>query len=418
MDEATKKKYCHLLMFDISEPDQETESCNNGSHEIYNDDSSKSCSNGSSQKASTAAAQTSLTNKPTKQRKTRARKPKRTPRPPNAFILYRKAKQPDVVAQNKNLTNAEVSKVISKMWWKESEEERFQWEKRADRMKLKHMQDYPDYVYQPKKPGTRKRKSTQRNDKTNKFTRERNNVNNDTSSSVPFLVSGKNNVADETITAIAEVAFAVGDKPDRSIPVTSPVSSIPSPPSSIDRSPTISLNQSPIISSHGILHNHRLNQRPLSVNHMTFHQQHHYSLYSQHPPTPTEIYDITPQFLLPPDNYISHENFTSQCFNPIEETSYISPHALTNNNFDSFLNVQPVDKFPYFSASPNTAYSFNSFDTTSVDHYINQSNSTGGELLDELFNNNTTASSSPTIVEDMETYFDESIQYPNRRCSL
>ncbi|RIA84120.1 high mobility group box domain-containing protein, partial [Glomus cerebriforme] len=70
-------------------------------------------------------------------------------RPPNAFILYRKAKQPDVVAQNKNLTNAEVSKVISKMWWKENEEERFQWEKRADRMKLKHMQDYPDYVYQP-----------------------------------------------------------------------------------------------------------------------------------------------------------------------------------------------------------------------------------------------------------------------------
>ncbi|RIB06480.1 high mobility group box domain-containing protein, partial [Gigaspora rosea] len=70
-------------------------------------------------------------------------------RPPNAFILYRKNKQPDVVAQNKNLTNAEVSKVISKMWWKETEEIRFQWEKLADRMKLKHMQDHPDYVYQP-----------------------------------------------------------------------------------------------------------------------------------------------------------------------------------------------------------------------------------------------------------------------------
>ncbi|POG76857.1 high mobility group box domain-containing protein, partial [Rhizophagus irregularis DAOM 181602=DAOM 197198] len=137
-------------MFDISDPNQETDSCNNG---FYNDDGLKSCSNGSSQKASTAVNQKSLVNKPTKQRKSRSRKPKRTPRPPNAFILYRKAKQPDVVAQNKNLTNAEVSKVISKMWWKETEEERFQWEKRADRMKLKHMQDYPDYVYQPKKPG-------------------------------------------------------------------------------------------------------------------------------------------------------------------------------------------------------------------------------------------------------------------------
>ncbi|CAB4393676.1 unnamed protein product [Rhizophagus irregularis] len=36
-------------------------------------------------------------------------------------------------------------------------------------------------------------------------------------------------------------------------------------------------------------------------------------------PTPTEIYDITPQFLLPSDNY---EHFAPQCFNPIEETSY------------------------------------------------------------------------------------------------
>src|SRR6266498_1315994 len=97
------------------------------------------------------------------------------------------------------------------------------------------------------------------------------------------------------------------------------------------------MNQSPIISPHGVLHNHR--HRSLSINHMTFHQQHHYALYSQHPPTPTEIYDITPQFLLPPsDNYISHGNFTSQCFNPIEATSYIdSPHALTYsfNNFDT-----------------------------------------------------------------------------------
>ncbi|CAB4483156.1 uncharacterized protein OCT59_003763 [Rhizophagus irregularis] len=415
MDEATKKKYCHLLMFDISDPNQETDSCNNG---FYNDDGLKSCSNGSSQKASTAVNQKSLVNKPTKQRKSRSRKPKRTPRPPNAFILYRKAKQPDVVAQNKNLTNAEVSKVISKMWWKETEEERFQWEKRADRMKLKHMQDYPDYVYQPKKPGTKKRKSTQRNDKSNKPTSDGKNVNRVTSSSTPFLVSEKNFVPDETITAIAEVAFAVGNKSNYSMPLTS---SIPSPPSSIERSPTVSLNESPIMSPHGVLHNNRLNHRSLSVNHMTFHQ-HHYSLYSQHPPTPTtEIYDITPQFLLPSDNY---EHFAPQCFNPIEETSYISPHALTNNNFDSFLNIQSVDKFPYFisqdttATSPNTAYSFNNFDTTPVGNYANQSNSTGGELLDELFNNNTSASSSPTIVEDMETYFDDSVQYSNRRCSF
>ncbi|RHZ62241.1 hypothetical protein Glove_341g33 [Diversispora epigaea] len=64
---------------------------------------------------------------PTKarQRKPRARKTKRTPRPPNAFILYIENINDLVfVAQNENLTNSEVSKEI-----------RFQWEKLADRMK-------------------------------------------------------------------------------------------------------------------------------------------------------------------------------------------------------------------------------------------------------------------------------------------
>src|SRR5436309_3055836 len=134
MDEATKKKYCHLLMFDIFEQNQETSQKNDGS------DDRKLYSNGSSQETLTAT--TTVTSKiKSKKRKPRAKEPKRTPRPPNAFILYRKAKQLEVVAQDKNLTNAQVSKVISKMWWNEKEEERFQWEKRADMMKLKHAQD-------------------------------------------------------------------------------------------------------------------------------------------------------------------------------------------------------------------------------------------------------------------------------------
>ncbi|CAG8649485.1 3640_t:CDS:1, partial [Scutellospora calospora] len=75
--------------------------------------------------------------------------PKRTPRPPNAFILYRKEKQPAIIAANRHLSNAEVSRRISDMWKSEPEEIRREWERYADRKKLEHMQAYPNYVYRP-----------------------------------------------------------------------------------------------------------------------------------------------------------------------------------------------------------------------------------------------------------------------------
>jgi hypothetical protein len=81
----------------------------------------------------------------------RSQPPKRTPRPPNAFILYRRAKQPGIIASQRNLTNAEVSRTISDMWRKEPEEIRLEWERYADRKKLEHMQTYPNYVYRPNK---------------------------------------------------------------------------------------------------------------------------------------------------------------------------------------------------------------------------------------------------------------------------
>jgi len=48
----------------------------------------------------------------------KAQKPKKPPRPPNAFILYRRSKQPDIVAQNEGISNNEVSKQVGEMWHK------------------------------------------------------------------------------------------------------------------------------------------------------------------------------------------------------------------------------------------------------------------------------------------------------------
>ncbi|GBC08475.1 hypothetical protein RclHR1_08140004 [Rhizophagus clarus] len=76
---------------------------------------------------------------------------KRPPRPPNAFILYRRAKQPAILAAHRNLTNAEISRFISSCWKNETDEERLAWERYADQKKLEHMQAYPNYVYRPNK---------------------------------------------------------------------------------------------------------------------------------------------------------------------------------------------------------------------------------------------------------------------------
>jgi len=76
---------------------------------------------------------------------------KRPPRPPNAFILYRRAKQPAILATHRNFTNAEISRYISNCWRNETDEERLAWERYADQKKLEHMQAYPNYVYRPNK---------------------------------------------------------------------------------------------------------------------------------------------------------------------------------------------------------------------------------------------------------------------------
>ncbi|CAI2185668.1 20581_t:CDS:1 [Funneliformis geosporum] len=334
MDEAMKK-YCHLLFFDISGKSQEKGLKNNNDNvrPILNDSSQPS------QKMTTTIAQTNLPNKSIKQRKPRAKKPKRTPRPPNAFILYRKAKQPDVIAQNNHLSNADVSKVISKMWWKEPENEKLEWEKMADKIKLKHMQTYPDYVYQPNK--LKKQKSAR---------------------GASFSVAhNSSKLSEEVINEIAEMMFNATNK----------TNSLPSPPPSADK---------PFES----LHNHTPNYE-----------------YSKLPPTPvTEVYDNNPQYLLSPsnDDYISHGYYTpQQDFNPIFETSYDSHLELLGNNFDSFLDAKPVDKFSSFNDQDAHAASINSFDdVTLVDNYADSS-------MPEFFNNG--AKTSPMMI-DTAIYFD------------
>jgi hypothetical protein len=94
---------------------------------------------------------------------TKAQKPKKPPRPPNAFILYRRSKQPDIVAKNEGISNNEVSKQVGEMWHKEPLEEKMKFQRLADAAKMEHMKKYPEYKYRPRRPHEKRRRTKRPN---------------------------------------------------------------------------------------------------------------------------------------------------------------------------------------------------------------------------------------------------------------
>ncbi|CAG8573673.1 11918_t:CDS:2 [Racocetra fulgida] len=59
----------------------------------------------------------------------------RTPRPPNAFILYRRSKQAEVTQEYGNISNAKISKILAKLWRNEDKYVNHYWQKLADKKK-------------------------------------------------------------------------------------------------------------------------------------------------------------------------------------------------------------------------------------------------------------------------------------------
>ncbi|PVU93901.1 hypothetical protein BB561_002965 [Smittium simulii] len=78
-------------------------------------------------------------------------KQKRTPRPPNAFIIYRKETQANVIKANPGVSNKEISVIIGKMWKQEPQSVKDQYKVKAENEKQIHKKMFPDYKYQPRK---------------------------------------------------------------------------------------------------------------------------------------------------------------------------------------------------------------------------------------------------------------------------
>ncbi|XP_046855850.1 transcription factor SOX-9-like isoform X2 [Xenia sp. Carnegie-2017] len=72
-------------------------------------------------------------------------------RPMNAFMIYAQAARRKVAQQYPNLSYAQLSKTLGKLWRSLNTKEKQPFIEEAERLRKKHKADHPDYKFQPKR---------------------------------------------------------------------------------------------------------------------------------------------------------------------------------------------------------------------------------------------------------------------------